>query len=68
LQKDKKQEAEKNKIVTDSISSLASKVTLGQLDSQSAKNILMFSYGVTEEEADQLIPDNPTTENTGTNE
>ena len=72
LQKDKKQEAEKNKIVTDSISSLASKVTLGQLDSDSAKNILIFSYGVTEEEADQLIPDNPTTEttteNTGGNE
>ena len=59
LQKDKKAEAEKNKIVSESISSLASKVTMGQLDSQSARNILIYSYGVTEEEASQLIPDNP---------
>jgi len=59
LQKDKKAEAEKNKILTESISSLASKVTMNQLDSQSAINILVYSYGMTVEQAEELIPDNP---------
>ena len=58
LQSDQKAEAEKNKIVAESISSLASKVSMGQLDSQAAQNILVFSYGMTEEQASELIPSN----------
>jgi len=69
LQSDQKAEAEKNKIITDSISSLASKVSMNQLDSMSAQNILVFSYGMTEEQASELIPSNPIQEtNTTTNE
>ena len=40
---------------------------MNQLDSTAAKNILIYSYGVTEEEANMLIPDNPTTETTTEN-
>lgn len=63
LQSDQKQEAEKNKIVSESISSIASQVTLNQLDSETAKKILVFSYGMTEEQAEELIPNNPITQN-----
>ncbi len=63
LQKDKKAEAEKNKIVSESISNLASKVSLNQIDSNTAKNILIYSYGMTEEQANELIPDNQITTN-----
>jgi len=63
LQKDKKAEAEKNKIVSESISNLASKVSLNQIDSNTAKNILIYSYGMTEQQASELIPDNQITTN-----
>ena len=63
LQKDKKAEAEKNKIVSESISNLASKVSLNQIDSNTAKNILIYSYGMTEQQANELIPDNQITTN-----
>ena len=63
LQKDKKAEAEKNKIVSESISNLASKVSLNQIDSNTAKNILIYSYGITESQANELIPDNQITTN-----
>ena len=63
LQKDKKAEAEKNKIVSESISNLASKVSLNQIDSNTAKNILIYSYGMTESQANELIPDNQITTN-----
>ena len=62
LQSDQKQEAEKNKIVTESISSLASLVSKGELESAAAKNILVYSYGMSEEQANELIPDTTTTE------
>ena len=62
LQSDQKQEAEKNKIVAESISSLASLVSTGQLESQAAKNILVYSYRMSEEQANELIPDTTTTE------
>jgi len=65
LQRDKKEEAEKNKIVVESISLLSSKVSMGQMDSQAAINILMFTYGMTQEKASELIPNNP---NQNTNE
>jgi len=63
LQKDKKAEAEKNKIVAKSIGDLASKVSLRQIDSNTAKNILIYSYGMTESQANELIPDNQITTN-----
>jgi hypothetical protein len=63
LQKDKKAEAEKNKIVSESISNLASKVSLNQIDSNTAKNILIYSYGMTEQQANELIPDKQITTN-----
>ena len=56
LQKDKKQEAEKDKIVTESLLSVASMVASGQVDRETAINILIHSQGLTREEAQMIVP------------
>jgi HK97 family phage portal protein len=55
LQKNKKEEAEKDKIVTESLLSVASMVSMNQLDRESGINILMYSHNLTEEEAESII-------------
>ena len=55
LQKNKKEEAEKNKIVTEAILSVASMVSMNQLSRESGINILMHSQGLSEEEAEMII-------------
>jgi len=67
LQKDKKQEAEKDKIVTESLLSVASMVSMNQLDRETAINILIHSQGLTREEAQMIVP-TPKNINTNTNE
>jgi len=56
LQKDKKQEAEKNKIVTQSLLSVAAMVSSGQIDRETGINILVFSHGIIKDEAELIIP------------
>jgi len=56
LQKDKKQEAEKNKIVTESILSVATLVSTGQLERETAVNILIFVHGMEKQNAEMIIP------------
>lgn len=59
LQKDQKAEAEKNKVVSESISSLSTLVSQGQLDSVSAINTLVYAHGMSFEQAQELIPSGP---------
>ena len=56
LQKDKKQEAEKNKIVTESILAVATLVSVGQLERETAVNILIFVHGMEKQDAEMIIP------------
>ena len=67
LQKNKKEEAEKDKIVTDSLLSVASMVSMNQLSRESGINILMHSQGLSEEEAEMIVPI-PQTQTDNTNE
>ena len=71
LQKNKKEEAEKNKIVTEAILSVASMVSMNQLSRESGIKILMHSQGLSEEEAEMIITEPievPTTQTENTNE
>ena len=68
LQKDQKAEAEKNKVVSESVTSIATLVSQGQLDSTSAINILVYSHGMTQEQASEIIPNGPMNENQESNE
>jgi len=68
LQKDKKMEAEKSKIMIEAILPLAEKVSLGILERNSAIQILIYTYKVTEEEAELLIPQPQETQNIQDNE
>lgn len=56
LQEDQKIQAEKNKIVTETVLNVATKVKNNELDFESAKNILIFTLKITEEEAVLLLP------------
>ncbi len=57
LQEDQQAEAKKNSTVTKSLSDIATRVSEGKLDSSSAKQILMFSYKLTEDQANNIIPE-----------
>ncbi len=61
-------EAEKSKIMIEAILPLAEKVSTGTLDRNAAIQILIYTYKVTEEEAELLIPSAPINENIQDNE
>jgi len=68
LQKDKKMEAEKSKIMIDAILPIAEKVTMGTLERAAAIQILIYTYKITEEEAELLIPETVAMQNNQDNE
>lgn len=56
LQANKKEEAEKNAKTSKAISGIAVLVSKGELDRDSAINILVYTYGMSIEDAEKLIP------------
>ena len=55
LQSDKKLEAEKNKIESETFANISSMVKNNQLDFESAKNILIYTFRISDEEAMKLL-------------
>lgn len=60
LQKDKKAEAEKNKIIIETVSNLSEKVYTNRISYESAIQSLVFSFKMTQKEAELLIPNQKT--------
>jgi len=60
LQKDKKAEAEKDKILIETVSNLSEKVYTNRISYESAIQTLVFSFKITQKEAELLIPDSKT--------
>ncbi len=55
LQKDKKEEAVKNKTNTETILSITEKISAGTLSKESGIQILLYTIGMTEEEATNIV-------------
>ena len=55
LQKDKKEEATKNKILADTILNVTSKISIGELTKESGIQILVYSLGMALEDASNII-------------